>query len=277
MLALPLGEFRFQYVGSSPIGVGGLGEVHRIQVVESNCSSNPVGCLRAVKKLNAKWKAHPVMRERFDREIATLKKMSHPNIVTYHGENLDGGERFYVMPLFGMSVRRSIAAGAGRGDWRLIAKYGAVIATGLEYAHGMGFIHRDLKPDNILFDDGGPLTVADWGIGYFVHQHSQVLQKLTVGGMGTEYYCSLEQWGTGKCDHRGDIYSLGMTLDEWVTGAQRHLSVGDGVAGLTTSDPGEGARRFNAIIQSMTRTRKVNRPSSMREVADDLLAAANAS
>ena len=85
-----------------------------------------------------------------------------------------------------------------------------------------------------------------------MHRDSQVLQQLTVGGMGTEYYCSLEQWGTGKCDGRGDIYSLGMTLDEWVNGQQRKITVGAGLNGPTTADTGGGAQRFNALLRAMT-------------------------
>jgi serine/threonine protein kinase len=274
MLALAPGEFRFTRVHQMPIGRGGLGEVYHARVVESNCPENPVGADRAVKQLNAKWKKHPAMIARFEREIATLKKMDHPNIVHYHGENLPGNERFYMMPLFSSSVRKLIGGGTMNGDWRGVAGLGAVIADALHYAHGAGFIHRDLKPDNLLFNGGGPLVVADWGIGYFIHQHSQVLQKLTVGGMGTEYYCSLEQWGTGKCDCRGDIYALGMTLDEWVTGRQRPISVGDGVAGASVAEITAGARQFNALMQRMTRSSKLHRPSSMMEVASALRAIA---
>ena len=115
--------------------------------------------------------------------------------------------------------------------------------------------------------------IADWGLGYFVHVNSQVLRHLTRGGMGTEYYCSIEQWGTGKCDCRGDIYSLGMTLDEWVNGVQRSITIGSGIDGVTTNEMTNGARRFNALLRSMTQMFKNQRPASMRTVAAELRSA----
>ena len=272
--ALPYGQFRFHELAT--IGQGGLGRVHRIRIIASNAPNMPTGSDWAAKSLNQKWAHHPVIRERFEREIAALKRMAHRNIVTYQGENLPGGQRFYVMPLFSTSLRAHIAAAGHQGDWRAIAELGASLADALQYAHALGFIHRDLKPDNILFNDGGPLVIADWGLGYFVHRESQVLQQLTVGGMGTEYYCSLEQWTTGKCDCRGDIYSLGMTIDEWVTGQQRAIIVGDGVSGLTTHQSNVGAQQFNALIQEMTQKYRRNRPASMHRVAAVLRGASRA-
>lgn len=270
---LPLGQFHLSF-STVPIGRGGLGSVYSVVVTASNAAGMPVGSKWAAKKLNYNWKNHPVMTARFEREILALRSMSHPNIVTCHGENLPGGERFYVMPLFANSVRKHIAMGGLRGNWREIAKLGAELADALQYAHRIGFIHRDLKPDNILFNPSGPLVIADWGLGYFVHRESLVLQQLTRGRMGTEYYCSIEQWSTGKCDCRGDIYSLGMTLDEWVTGRQRVIEIGMGVDGPATLDPCEGAVWFNKILWAMTQMHKTNRPGSMSAVAASLRGAA---
>lgn len=269
---LKAGQFRFDYVGSS-LGVGGLGRVDPIQITESNAVGMPVGSRWACKRLNEKWNLNPTMRERFEREIAALEKMSHENIVTCHGQNLPGGERFYLMPIYSSTLRKWIASRQKLGDWRFVASLGVSLAVALAYAHDLRFIHRDLKPDNILFNDKGPLVIADWGLGYFVHQNSIVLQQLTRGGMGTEYYCSLEQWTTGKCDQRGDIYSLGMTLDECVTGQQRTISVGAGITTSSTAMTGRGAKRFNDLIISMTQRMPERRPRTMEGVASELRAA----
>lgn len=269
--ALPFGQFRFDYVGVAPLGEGGLGRVHRIRIVASNASGKPVGSEWAVKRLNPQWDNHPAMRQRFEREISALRRMSHPNIVTLEGENLPGEERFYMMPLFAHTLRRHIARGGFRGNWRTIAEHGSALANAMQYAHDQGFIHRDFKPDNVLFNSNGPLVIADWGLGYFVHKSSVVLQHLTVGGMGTEYYCSAEQWATGKCDCRGDIYSLGMTLDEWMTGRQRAITVGAGLEEAShTPTAAVGASRFSALLGRMTRFASRQRPASMREVAREL-------
>lgn len=272
---LPLGQFRFAYVQTTPIGEGGLGRVDRIRITSSNALGKPVGSEWAVKRLNAKWASHPMMQQRFEREIAALKRMSHPNIITFEGENIPGGERFYVMRVFAHTLRKHIAGGALRGQWREIALHGANLADAMQYAHDQGFIHRDFKPDNVLFDAGCPLVIADWGLGYFVHKESQVLQHLTISGMGTAYYCSAEQWATGKCDCRGDIYSLGMTLDEWLTSRQRPITVGAGVAtAVLSSGRSVGANQFDTLLRKMTQFASRARPSNMRDVAAELRAVA---
>jgi len=269
MSDLPFGRFYFDYVGA--LGAGGLGKVDKILVTRSNAPSKPVGSEWACKRLNAQWAAHSGARERFEREIKALKIMSHPNIVSCEGENTaEGTERFYVMPFYSGTLRRYIASGGHRGDWRFFASLAVGLTAALEYAHGLGIRHRDLKPDNILFNGGGPLIIADWGFGYFVHKHSKVLQQLTRGGMGTEYYCSLEQWGTGKCDEPGDVYSLGMTIDECVTGSQRSIMIGMGVNGPSAAEKGDGARAFNALLRAMTRPVATQRVQRMADVAAEL-------
>lgn len=269
---LPYGQAQFTYVGD--LGSGGLGRVRKIRITQSNCVGLPFGSEWACKELNDTWNQNPTMRARFEREIAALKKMSHPNIISYSGENLSSStERFYVMPLYTSNLRKFIAQGNKTGDWRFIAGLGVQLANAMQYAHNRGFIHRDLKPDNILFNPGQQLVIADWGLGYFVHQHSKVLQQLTNGGMGTEYYCSLEQWSTGKCDGRGDIYSLGMTLDEMVLGGQREISIGMGINGPATADTSPGAQYFNDILQRMTALFAEQRQESMQVVAAELSAA----
>lgn len=269
---LPYGQFRFNYVGD--LGAGGLGRVRKIRIVLSNERSMPKDSEWACKELNDTWNQNPTMRARFEREIAALKKMSHPNIISYSGENLSTSkERFYVMPLYASNLRKLIARGNNTGDWRFIAGLGIQLANAMQYAHNLGFIHRDLKPDNILFNPGQELVIADWGLGYFIHQHSKVLQQLTNGGMGTEYYCSLEQWSTGKCDERGDIYSLGMTLDEMALGGQRTITVGMGINSPTTGDASPGAQYFNDILRRMTALFKEQRQANMQVVAAELSAA----
>jgi len=268
IIALPPGQFQFDELGE--IGAGGLGRVDKIRITASNTAAKPVGTFWARKRLNTKCGANPIMIERLEREIAALKSMFHPNIVTCEGENLPGGERFYLMPLFSDSVRKHIARGGFRNDWRAIAQQEIILAGAMQYAHSQGIIHRDLKPDNLLFNPNGPLTITDWGIGYFIHKESKVLVQLTRGGMGTEYYCSLEQWASGKCDHRGDIYSPGMTLDEWVRGSQRSIRVGAGIGGPSVTADGDGARRLNALLQQMTQPFAKARPVSMSVVATEL-------
>lgn len=266
---LPPGQCTFKVIRH--IGAGGLGTVDEIEIVQSN-SNLPVGSHWARKRLNEKFKAHPDARARFEREIKTIRSMAHPCIVSFHGENLFlATERFYIMPLYQSTLRHLIAANPQGFDWRAVANYGAGIADALDYAHQQGAIHRDIKPENILLDAQNNPVIADWGLGYFVHKESKVLQNLTRGGgLGTEYYCSLEQWSTGKCDLTGDIYSLGLTLAELMLGKQSLITVGMGIRQDIILRNSVGAGMMNDIIQLMTHPIAQHRYQSMSQVAQGL-------
>src|SRR5262249_18046728 len=141
-----------------------------------------------------------------------------PRIVSVEGVSV-GGERWYVMPLCERgSLRRWIQEGGAFSTVQQLASFVAAISDALEYAHARNFIHRDLKPENVLLSNAGGPLIADWGLGQFVHLHSKVLDLTKGGPMGTHYYCSLEQWTSGRCDVAGDVYSLGVLLAELAAG-----------------------------------------------------------
>ncbi|MDP2345597.1 MAG: serine/threonine-protein kinase [Deltaproteobacteria bacterium] len=270
---LPLGRFKFSVVRE--IGRGGFGIVDEIKVLESNASGTRSGTHLARKRLNDNFATHPEARERFDREIEQVRAMKHiDGVVNFRGQNVPGGTRFYVMPLYPNNLR-SYLASCGIQPLQNTARFCAAIADTLVHAHALGFIHRDLKPENILLNDNNTHVVADWGLGYFMHQQSKVLIPLTRGGMGSEYYCSLEQWATGKCDQTGDVYSLGMMAAELVLGEQATL-VYQG-AGITVDLlPGNdrSSKLFNAAVRRMTNMVPHLRPQSMSDVASELRALA---
>lgn len=265
-------DFRFVPTGEE-LGEGGFGRVDKVRVIESWVASPLVGEVLARKRLHPEWAQHPDAQERFEREIDAMRKLSHPSIVPFKGQNL-GGQRCYLMPVYRSTVRTLIHSRAQAGDWRAAARTGAHLADGLAFAHGKGLLHRDLKPENVLFNDREPAVIGDWGLGRVVHQGSKVLRHLTRGGMGTEYYCSLEQWSGKDVDSRADVYALGMMLDEWVNGGQRVIVQGMGVPGPSTSEQGAGAAHFNALIALMTAAFAVDRMASMEVVAVELRKAA---
>ena len=270
------GRFTFDYVRL--IGSGGLGRVDEIVVRKSTCDEVP-GTHLGLKRLNPKWQAHQETCVRFEREIEAVKALSHPAIVPYRGENVtEGSERFYCMPLYPKNLRRLMYERGSQIPVREVAGFGAGIADALAYAHSQDFIHRDLKPENILLKRGGGLlrptytpVIADWGLGRFVHKHSVVLQHLTRGGMGTERYCSYEQWNNGECDGRGDVYSLGVTLAEMVLGRQPNMRFpGDGVSITFPSGAAPGQAAFSDLIRRMTAVSPDGRPDYMVDVAEEL-------
>lgn len=250
------------------IGEGGLGVVDEVVVTASN-RTHPVGTRLARKRLGTAWSNDAGAQARFEREIAMLAAMRHPNVVSVEGASLPGGERWYAMPLFSRGSLRSWQQAGGRfRTAQEVAGFVATIADALAYAHSLGFIHRDLKPENVLISDEGAPIVADWGLGQFVHVHSKVLDLTRGGPMGTHYYCSLEQWTTGRSTAAGDVYSLGVVMAELAAGRAVPISpVGAGIQQDLVGGQSWVARTFNATLRKMTAAFAGSRFQSIAEVA----------
>jgi serine/threonine protein kinase len=97
---------QFQITILEELGRGGLGRVDRVRILNTANSGLPVGTEWAIKRLDDRWNRVPEARERFEREIRTLSKMSHPNIIGLLGASLPGFERYYLMPLYRDTVRK---------------------------------------------------------------------------------------------------------------------------------------------------------------------------
>ncbi len=135
----------------------------------------------------------------------------------------------------------------------------------------MNFIHRDLKPENILLADDGSPVIADWGLGQFVHLHSKVLDLTRGGPMGSHYYCSLEQWSSGRCDQTGDVYALGVVLAELAAGRALPISpIGSGIRQDVVRGTGALIQRFNNAIRKMTALVPASRFQTIAEVGREL-------
>jgi len=252
------------------LGTGGLGTVDLIEITRTN-QYLPVGSQWARKQLNQKFKGNPVAQERFNREIDAIKRMNHPAIISFKGENMPGKERFYAMPYYKGSLRDYIRANKNGAYWKDVAGFASSIADALHHAHQNGFYHRDIKPENILLNTNNTPVVSDWGLGYFVHQNSLVLD-LTLGGIGTLYYCSAEQWNTGKCTESGDIYSLGVVIAEACRGANR-IAInrpGDGITVNVVSPVSPAEQQFNDLLKWMTAFQSHARPQTMDVVKREL-------
>jgi serine/threonine-protein kinase len=253
------------------LGQGGLGRVDEVEVIDTNLS-HPIGTRLARKRLGAQWADDPGAKARFEREIEMLQTMQHPNVVPFEGASLPGGERWYVMALFQRgSVRAWLQSGGRFASVSQAATFVAKIADALTYAHSLNFIHRDLKPENILLSDAGEPVIADWGLRQFVHLHSKVLDLTRGGPMGTHYYCSLEQWTSGRCAETGDVYSLGVILAELMGGRAHPISpVGVGIQRDVVQGTDWVSQTFNAIVRKMTAFNAASRYQTMGEVAQAL-------
>jgi eukaryotic-like serine/threonine-protein kinase len=199
-----------RYTVERQIGAGGMADVYLTHDLRHN--------RKVAIKVMHRDLAELVGVERFLREIETTAKLQHPHILPLFDSGSIDGTVFYVMPYVeGESLRSRLK----RETQLPIADALRItheIATGLGYAHRHGVIHRDIKPDNVLFQDG-QAVLADFGISLpKSDEHSTT--RLTQAGvsLGTPAYMSPEQVTGQEVDRRSDIYALGAVAYEMLAG-----------------------------------------------------------
>ena len=189
------------------LGAGGLGAVYE---VEHRISRRH----EAMKILLPDQSAAPEMVERFHREVQTLAGLNHVNIAALHTAFYNGEQLAMVMELIKGQTLRDRQANAAVPLPVAIGYVGQVLQA-LDYAHRLGVVHRDIKPSNIMIADGGQVKLLDFGIAL-----QGTGSGLTRAGylMGSLNYMSPEQVNGGKATPRSDLYSVGVTLYELLTG-----------------------------------------------------------
>lgn len=173
----------------------------------------------AIKLLPEVLAAQPDMVARFEREARALARLSHPNIVGLHdfGRTASGHLYMVMEHVAGADLSRLIRSG-NLSVAQALEIIGQV-CDALQYAHGHGFVHRDIKPGNILVDTSGRVRIADFGLTKLLGAAPAVSGRtLTGAALGTPEYTAPEQLRGGTVDHRADIYSLGVMLYEMLTG-----------------------------------------------------------
>ncbi len=214
-----VGGYRIEH----PLGQGGMGTV--FAAVEPT-----IGKRVAIKVLKSDLVGDPSHAARFEREARSVTLVRHPSVVdVFAFGKLSDGRPYFVMPLLaGRSLREELAR-AGRLDPKEAWRIAREVASGLAAAHGVGVLHRDLKPDNVFLVEypGRPSQpiLLDFGLAKRTDAGSEELDpkdavKLTATGvpMGTPIYMAPEQWWSQPSSHATDQYAFGVVLFEMLAG-----------------------------------------------------------
>jgi hypothetical protein len=197
------------YTIVSELGRGGMGVVYKAHEESLNRYV-------AIKVLGEQLSGDPSFVTRFVREAQAAAALSHPNIIQIFFIGEDNGRHYFVMEYVKGRSLLAIVKEQGRLDNQRAAQFMLQAANGLAAAHDRGFLHRDIKPANLLVDESGLLKIADFGLAL----PQDAATRLTATGMlvGTPGYLSPEQCMAQPVDRRTDIYSLGVTYYEVLSG-----------------------------------------------------------
>ena len=204
-LGQTLGKYRIDAV----IGSGGFAWVYKAFDPELEI---PV----ALKILKPQYAGDESFEQRFRREASTAARLRHPNIINIFAVGKENGAVYFAMDYLpqGLADRLSVMTTLPES---MLIRMAIDVSSALGFAHREGVIHRDIKTDNILFDEHGNAVVADFGIARAVAGYAE--QTGTNMVMGTPQYFAPEQARGLSLDGRADIYSLGVTLFKAATGS----------------------------------------------------------
>ena len=176
----------------------------------------------ALKVIDARIAAHPEARERFLREARAAARLRHPNVasVFYYGTRQSDGQCFYAMELVEGETLEARLRRGGPLPPALALEVLTQVARALMAIEVHGLVHRDLKPANLMLVQGSELTskVIDFGLAKAVANVGNETHITNGGFVGTPSFASPEQFNDASVDVRSDLYSLGITLWEMLTG-----------------------------------------------------------
>ena len=180
------------------------------------------GTPKAIKMLKDNIANDPVALKRLISESKAYAMLNHPHIVKIYDISVKGEYKYLVMEYVNGITLKKYMKEKGPLDWKEVVDYTLQILEALEVAHNIPFIHRDIKPQNIMLMQGGFVKVIDFGIAKLPDASTLTAVDKAIG---TVFYISPEQaTGAQAVDARSDIYSLGITMYEMVTGKLPFIS-----------------------------------------------------
>jgi tetratricopeptide (TPR) repeat protein len=201
-----VGEVRYELL--EEIGRGGMGVVYKAR-------DTRLGRIVALKRLpEGLRRHHPRALQFFLREAQSAARLNHPNIVTVFDADQQDGQFFITMELLEGQPLHTILRERGQLSAMNVIGIARQACRGLDYAHGQGIVHRDIKTANLFATTDRVIKIMDFGLAKVLEE----VRGATTLVSGTPYYMSPEQVLGQDVDHRADLYSLGVTLFELATG-----------------------------------------------------------
>jgi eukaryotic-like serine/threonine-protein kinase len=264
-----LGKTIGPYFTTALLGGGGMAWV----VVASKGEGAPD---IALKLLKPKYARDPQFTARFLNEATIAGELRHPNIIRILEAGQDGEAVYFAMPKLSASLAARLEETAVIAE-QDVMRAARDVARGMAFAHDAGVVHRDIKPQNILFDDDGHAVLTDFGIARAIASYvSTTGQRLTIG---TPHYISPEQARGMPLDGRTDVYALGVTMYRAATGVLPFLaSDWYELARLHVEEPPEPPRKkrpelsraFEKIVLTCMAKDRDERYANATDLADDL-------
>lgn len=190
----------------SRIGSGGMADVYKAK-------DHKLSRMVAVKVLKAEFRADNTFVSKFQKEAQAAAGLAHPNVVNVYDVGQDRGLYYIVMELVEGITLKDYITKKGKLSVKEATSIAIQVSLGLEAAHNEGIVHRDVKPQNIIISTDGKVKLSDFGIAKAINSNT-----ITANVMGSVHYSSPEQVRGGFSDTKSDIYSLGITMYEMVTG-----------------------------------------------------------
>jgi eukaryotic-like serine/threonine-protein kinase len=254
-MALAAGTKLGPYEIQSPLGSGGMGEVYR-------ATQSSLGRQVAIKVLSPEFASDPDRLRRFEQEARSASALNHPNIISIYEVGSEGANSYIAMEFVdGKTLRDLLQAGPIpiKKSLQIVTQ----IADGLAKAHAAGIVHRDVKPENVMVTRDGFVKILDFGLAKLTRP-DPAGRESTVAGfnstqvgvvLGTVGYMSPEQVRGLTADARSDIFSLGATCYEMISGkrAFHGATAADTMSAILKEEPAQLSTSVHSLPSALGR------------------------